>query len=346
VGPAFYRHAGITSITLEHLGGLRLRGIFFAFAWLFFLNAPIGSPNFVWAKTEADSKLVIQDLDPAKLAEAAMEVAAQVSTAIKSDPRIPHKTHLKLSSPDIWARSLVSGGTFGYVLLSKGSSVFDSLVLGTTAAALSWGFQFWSPLYKDYLSQRGLLKIDFNKKASFSEAWFKEYLMQWLYLGTYAVMAKMLGVENKELVATVFGSWLMEGSWSVIISTYAKHLETRMNRKSKFPEYFYRSAFFVQCFLSSLLVVYAFHGSETASTVMESMGGVGIGAIVVASLITKWKSVGLSFSQALPRLKPKSIYAAVKDRARLEWQGFSDLQSGFKRSCQHSLSLLKLALKP
>ncbi len=336
---------------------------FLVFASLFFLNAGICSANLVWAQTSNEPKPFFPNLccsevaagdlekdklpplNDGKLAAAAKDVGAQISKAIERDSRLPKSWTLKLGDPDIWARALVSGGAFGYVLLSKGHSVFESVTLGATAAALSWGFQFWAPVYTHFLTHRGVFQIDLDKKAGFTESMIKEYMAQWLYLGVYAVVSELIGIPNQGLAGTVFSSWIMEGTWSVIIVAYSNYLKSKLGDKSHTPQYFYRAAFLLQALTSSLLIIYSFHGSELADSIMNNMGKVGIGAIVIASLITKWKKIGNSFSRTLHRLKPKAVYESSRDRLALEWGGIKSLWKGIttersplRMTCHNALS--------
>jgi len=349
-----------------------LRRILFVFASLFFVNTSISSINLVWAQDntkpfipnfccaevaaqtlEDSNKDKLPALDEKALAAAATKVGGQIAKSIGRDPRLPQSWNLKAVSIDIWARALASGGAFGYVLLSKGHSVFDSITLGATAAALSWGFQYWSPAYTHFLTHRGILQTDLDKKAGFTEGWIKEYMAQWLYLGIYAIVSELVGVKNHDLAGTVFSSWIMEGTWSVMIVAYSNFLKKRLGDKSLTPQYFYRGAFLLQALLSSLLIIYSFHGSELADKIMNHMGTVGVGAIVLASVITKWKQIGNSFSKTLARLKPGALYHASMDRLALEWggavniwQGITTQGSPLRRNCRNALSWVAPFVRP
>jgi hypothetical protein len=289
-----------------------------------------------------DEPILISSMHSAEIAELQFKRAAQeVAQTIHDAAQV--KTKVSIASVDVITRAIASGSAFAYVLISEGRPVGPSIALGATAAALSAGFQVYAPLYKDFLTKKGIFQLDRSQSASFPETFFKEYLMQWLYLGVYHAVSVLVGVENQNVFSTVFWSWITEGTWSVVISSYALRLEKRLGAASKIPEYFYRSAFLLQCFVSSLLVTYSFHNAGMAKEIYWIAGG--LGAAVFATFYMNWREI-ISRLRQVDRFRWQNISSAIRERANFEWQGIRASQPSLRRHCHNSLSWIFPFVRP
>jgi hypothetical protein len=292
--------------------------------------------------SKGSSERLVSPMQSAEVIELRIKKAAQeVAENITHGTEV--KTKVSIGSVDVISRAIASGSAFAYVLISEGNPVPASMALGATAAALSAGFQVYAPLYKDYLTKRGLFKIDRTQLASFPESFFKEYLMQWLYLGIYHVVAVAVGVENHNLFSTVFWSWVTEGTWSVIIGSYAMRLEKKLGAASKAPELFYRSAFLLQCFLSSLLVTYSFHDSHIAQYVYWAAGGLGAGIFGVYYI--QWREI-LYRLRNIRTWDWRGIQQALRQRVAFEWKAIAEPTRGLRQNCRQALKWLVPFMRP
>lgn len=318
----------------------------------FFFNAISTDLNPVLADDDKDKNrpaIVRHGLQSAEMAELELrEEAAKIAKAavhaldeaVASSPtplsEEDTKIYISLRSPDLWVRSLVSGFAFTYVLLQEGHGSAESLILGVTCAGLSWGFQFFSPFYQKWLGRKGLLETMPGTKAGFFEGWFKEYLAQWLYLGVYHLVALWQGVHTEiiswTLVSTVFWSWLAEGTWSVVISARAEHLKDKYGATSKRAEYFYRSAFLVQAFLSSLLVVYALEKEQFATYAYYVTATLGLG--FYGYLYVNWRELWARLRD-WRSFSAKEAAQSFSQRWSWEMNALKNPQSGFRKKLKN-----------
>lgn len=169
------------------------------------------------------------------------------------------------------ARALANFAAYTiYLTQAENVDIERASAMGITGATLSALFQFFTPQYVRFVTHRGIFNLS-KTVAPFWETQMKEYALQWVYIGIFHLVAYGLGLESNlithELLMTVFMSWLVEGSWSVLIAKSTQHLkEHQFKSRPRLAWHLSKASFFGLSLLSSVLMISGLHG-DTATKI-------------------------------------------------------------------------------